>query len=73
MQKKRMFYLKPDQIDLNLTAPNWNKFVFRVDEIDIECGKLKLKMPEFFDFDSIEILVFEFPEKKHTFKRVEEK
>ena len=76
MQKKKIpkeFRLPPDIPHLSIRPPVPNKFMFVVEEIDIKCGKILLKIPEFFDLDSIETLEFKFPEKKHVFKRVEEK
>jgi len=78
MQKKKKkipkaFQLTPDATTLSIHKPKWNIFWFEVEEIDIKCGEILLKLPEFFDLDPIETLVFKFPKKTHVFKRVEEK
>ena len=73
MQKKEKLSIENDDNFTIKPFSPFTKLCFMVEEVVIQCGKLQLKLPEFWKLEDIEELVFKFPDKTHTFKRVEEK
>jgi len=69
MKKTKSIRLEPKNSEnIIIHSPmKWQKLYFNVDEIVLQCGKLKLKLPEFIDLTDVDELIFDFGEKKHVY------
>jgi hypothetical protein len=71
MSEEKLFLevIETNKVILSSSKP-WTKLYFHVEEIVIQCGKLQLKLPQFWDLNDIEEIVFEFEDSEHHYKRV---
>lgn len=70
--KKEKLEFKPGQ-ERNIilsSPPPYNKLMFNVEEIIIRCGKLRLKLPQFWDLKDVDEITFQFEKEKHVYKKV---
>jgi len=71
MNEKRKLALNPEEsenlIILDPAPPT--KLCFHVEEIIIQCGKLQLKLPKFWDLKDIDEITFQFEDEKYVYVR----
>lgn len=66
------FFLEPSQLEnVILTSPSpFTELYFQVEEIIIQCRKLQLKIPRFWNLDDVEEIIFKFPDSEHHYKKM---
>lgn len=73
MTKETLFLDSEKANKYILSSPSpFTKLYFHVEEIIIQCGKLQLKLPQFWNLDDVEEIVFKFPDSEHHYKKMNE-